>query len=178
MRYPIRSEELLEFADFLAGREVDPDHAPTIHLRRAVSSAYYALFHGLIAQATQRTMGAGNDREADRYSVSRWYAHREIRAVCQWVVNRSAGRTVPDGVAALLDTPPPDLVAVAELFLALQQARHAADYDHMVELTLADTRAHVDTARDALGRLPRLSGDRVYDNYLMLLLGGPKIASR
>jgi hypothetical protein len=132
----------------------------------------------LVNQATARTVGADPDREADRHAVSRWYAHGDIKTVSQWIVRRAAGQSVPDPIAQLLDAPPADLVAVADAFVALQEARHEADYDHTADVSRRDARAQVDRARDALIRLSRLSSDRVYDNYLMLLLGGPRIAAR
>jgi hypothetical protein len=33
-------------------------------------------------------------------------------------------------------------------------------------------------SRTAISRLPALAGDRAYENYLRLLLGGPRIAAR
>jgi len=154
VRRPIRGEELLDLAELLAGRDAGPGRPRTVHLRRAISSAYYALFHELISQATGRTVGAGPDREADRHAVSRWYVHAEIKTVCQWTVRRAAGQSVPDSIAHLLDTPPPDLVAVADAFLALQEARHEADYDHTADVSRRDARAHVDRARDGVSAQP------------------------
>ncbi len=43
----IQSAELLVLADKLAGREAGKGKPRTIELRRAVSSAYYAVFHML-----------------------------------------------------------------------------------------------------------------------------------
>jgi hypothetical protein len=178
VRRPIRGEELLDLAELLAGRNAGPGRPRTVHLRRAISSAYYALFHELVNHATARTVGAGPDREADRHAVTRWYAHGDIKTVSQWTVRRAVGQSVPDPIAHLLDNPPADLVAVADAFLALQEARHEADYDHTADVSRRDARAHVDRARDALARLPSLAGDRVYDNYLLLLLGGPRVVAR
>ena len=178
MKTAITSEALLELADNLAHLPTDPAHPTTVHLRRAVSSAYYALFHGLIKEATIRTFGDALDREVDRNTLGRWYTHGEIRAVCQWVVRLSRGESVPDRVAAFLYSPPTELVEVARAFISLQEARHEADYDHAADLAEADAEAAINHSRDALAHLPNLKKNRTFDNYLVLLLGGPKLASR
>lgn len=174
MSAPITSEALLSVADTLA-RLDDPS---TVARRRAVSSAYYALFHGLVAAAVSRTIGDDPDRELDRHTVSRWYSHADIRAVSQWVIRLARGESVPNGVAVLLGDPPADLVELARSFMQLHEARHEADYDHTANLAEADARAAIDSAGAALARLPNLAGSRVYANYLVLLLGGTRVVGR
>lgn len=176
MSAPITSEALLSIADTLA--RLDDPSTSTVALRRAVSSAYYALFHGLIADATLRTIGNDPDRELDRHTMSRWYSHGEMRAVSQWVIRLARNESVPTGVAVLLGNPPADLVELARAFIQLQEARHEADYDHTANLDEDDARAAINTAHQALARLPLLTGQRPYDNFLVLLLGGPKLVVR
>jgi hypothetical protein len=50
---PIHPGELLDLADRLAGRGSGPGRPRMIELRRAVSSAYYALFHELAWRGTE-----------------------------------------------------------------------------------------------------------------------------
>jgi uncharacterized protein (UPF0332 family) len=171
---PITSEALLSVADTLARLD---DHT-TVARRRAVSSAYYALFHGLIADAVDRTIGDDPARDDDRYTVSRWYNHGEMRTVSQWVIRLARDESVPNGVAVLLGNPPADLVELARAFIQLQEARHEADYDHTANLAEADARAAINTASEALSLLSDLATDRAYANFLVLLLGGPRLASR
>lgn len=174
MTAPITSEALLSVADTLA-RLDDPS---TVARRRAVSSAYYALFQGLIAEATRRTFGDDPALDEDRYTVSRWYTHGEMRTVSQWVIRLSRGESVPNGVAVLLGNPSSDLVELARAFIQLQEARHEADYDHTANLSEADGYAAVNTAQEALARRRPLAADRTYANYLTLLRGGPRVATR
>lgn len=175
MRAPIIAEDLLSLAETLADATND---STTVHLRRATSSAYYALFHGLIGDATTRLTGPDPTRDRDRHTLSRWYSHAEMRTVCQWVIRLTRGGSVPNGVADLLAPSVPQLADVARAFIQLQEARHEADYDHRADLDVADAFGAIGTARDALAHLPALAGGRVYDNYLVLLLGGPKLTSR
>lgn len=132
MTAPITSEALLSVADTLA-RLDDPT---TVARRRAVSSAYYALFHGLIAEAVRHTFGDDAARDGDRYTVSRWYNHGEMRTVSRWVIRISRSDSVPNGVEVLLGNPPPDLIELARAFIQLQEARHEADYDHTANVAL------------------------------------------
>lgn len=174
MTAPITSEALLSVADTLA----QLDDPTTAARRRAVSTAYYALFHGLIAAAVAQTTDNDPARDDDRYTYSRWYSHGEMRTVSQWVIRLARNESVPNGIATLLGNPPPDLVELARAFSQLQEARHEADYDHTANVSEADARAATATARDALGRIPALVGEKSCANYFVLLLGGPKIASR
>ena len=166
MTTEITSEALLSLADTLAQTK---DASTTIHLRHAVSSAYYALFHGLIAEATMREVGADPTRDHDRHVLSRWYGHGEMRTVSNWVIRSADSRPVPEGVDDLLDHPPSDLVRVAMSFVELQEARHDADYDHRVELDADDAKDAIKSAQAALVRLGGLAGERVYGNYLLLM---------
>lgn len=62
------AEELLEFAQELANLHPDAPHQPS--LRRAVSTAYDALFHLLISEATKtRSRGTAVDRAAQALFV-------------------------------------------------------------------------------------------------------------
>jgi hypothetical protein len=171
---PITSEGLLSVADALA-RLDDPTTAAR---RRAVSSAYYALFHGLVAEAVRRTFGDDPAHDEDRYTASRWYNHGEMRAVSQWVIRMSRGESVPNGVAVLLGGPRPELVELARAFIQLQEARHEADYDHTANLSEADARAAIANANEALAALANVADDRACSNFLFLLLGGPRMAGR
>lgn len=54
------SQDLLDLADHLSRKE--PRKPKQASLRRAVSTAYYALFHLLIEDATKHWSGHGNSR--------------------------------------------------------------------------------------------------------------------
>lgn len=124
-------DDLLDQADHLASRE--PKRPRQASLRRAVSAAYYALFHMLAAD------GAGllvPPRPALlRAQVRRAYVHANMRDVC-----RRFSRLQPsDALAPLLTLPlEADLVSVAEAFVALQQAGHEADYDFTTSFNRID----------------------------------------
>jgi hypothetical protein len=177
MTAPITGAELLDVAELLAAQDTPTRPRPG-HRRRAISSAYYALFHELVGEAVSRAVGSGPERQAERDVVSRWYRHGDLRTVADWVVARSLGRKIPDPVTPLLADPSPDLVALADAFVILHDARQDADYSRSATVSNKDIRGHILTSRAALALLPRLAGDRGYENYLRLLLGGPRVATR
>jgi uncharacterized protein (UPF0332 family) len=91
------------------------------HIRRAISSAYYALFHSLATSNADALIGAPQDR-ITAAAWSRVYrgldhgtARRELQRHRQEV---SAGSQI-----------------FADIFQDLQNRRHSADYDHNAVFT-------------------------------------------
>lgn len=99
-------------------------------LRRAISTAYYALFHLLIGEASLRFMPA--EPQTLRLQTMRAFAHRDMKNVCMG----SAGRAKQsEKVAQMLLLPVEEEIrTVAEIFVELYEARHAADYDRSARI--------------------------------------------
>jgi hypothetical protein len=114
--------DLLEQARHLANRESRRPRQAS--LRRAVSAAYYALFHLLAADgAAIMTKGGAL---ALRAQVQRAFAHGDMKRVCQQFV----GGGLPEPMRSLVCWPlEPGLMSVAKTFIRLQEERHTADYD-------------------------------------------------
>jgi hypothetical protein len=110
--------DLLEQAYHLANRE--PKKPRQASLRRALSTAYYALFHFLLYEATLLLFPA---KPSDlRARASRAFVHGEMKSACQsWSTTK-----MPPGCTTPIES---QLKAVAEAFVDLQQLRHDADYD-------------------------------------------------
>ncbi len=133
-------DDLLEQADHLASRE--PKKPRQASLRRAVSAAYYALFHLLAAEGARKLVPA--QPASLRAKVRRAYVHANMKEVCQQF---SLPRP-PDALVSLLPQPiEPDLRAVAASFVALQEARHEADYDFAMTFTRIDALQKIERAR-------------------------------
>jgi len=119
MPYPA---DLLEQAWHLAKREKKKPRQAS--LRRAVSTAYYALFHLLIHEATL------NWRRVDQRALfARFFEHGKMR---------SASKKQADDLNAFFKTNPTagnqletaqHLHLVADTLVEAQQLRHTADYD-------------------------------------------------
>lgn len=178
MRRTSKAEEYLHLADLIAGRAVGPGRPRTAHLRRATSTAYYAVFHELVAQGARRA--AGNGQDDHRPTISRWYAHGNFRQTARWVAAITAKKSAPEAVTRLLTVNgriDPDLSSVAASFDKLQQARHGADYDPEYDAIRADTLRHVTDAKATVEAIRRLDKANVqaFDMFLLLSLGGERM---
>lgn len=145
------SEELLEQARHLANRE--RRHPRQASLRRAVSAAYYALFHALVAEASG--VLAPSQPDTLRARIGRTFNHADMKKAC---VAFSSGN-LPDATRALVNAPiRQDIRTVARTFSELQEARHTADYDTLASLSKADVLTKLSEVEQSLGILVSIRG--------------------
>jgi len=145
--------DLLEQAEHLVRHERQKPKQAS--LRRAVSAAYYALFHLLVSDGAR--LLSPRQPPGLRERIQRAFNHGDMRAVCKPFVDadktfRRGGQPnqVPAPTRALLTFPlEPALVTVLETFVELQEARHQADYDPTKTWNRLDAESLVDTARTA-----------------------------
>ena len=132
----MRPEDLLTIARELARREVGRPRS--VSLRRAVSSAYYALFHALCAVCAASLVGAKPWRHYT--PVYRSLEHRKTL----------------DGLKGSGSR----LMAVAGAFKNLQDKRHEADYSpEPFSLNRGDTLDLIEVAAQAIDALDALTAD-------------------
>lgn len=104
-------------------------------LRRAVSCAYYALFHLLVMEGAA-LLGSRLSNDA-RAKLRRSFTHAEMKQVCASYTQLQT-KFNPQ-IAGLLTFPiPPELREVANMFVFLQDERHKADYDISVRFSRPD----------------------------------------
>lgn len=114
--------DLLEQARFLVQR--DPGRPRQASLRRAVSTAYYAVFHLLAASAAGQASAVTPIGLCER--VQRALEHGSMKEAAK----RFESGNLPDPVKNLVSNPlSAQLTAVARGFVRLQEERHRADYD-------------------------------------------------
>ena len=129
-------------------------------LRRAVSAAYYAVFHLLIFESTQHW-----DNPALRTALGRGYDHGLMRSTSNRVLD---GREFPYTnedprvVATLRD--------IAQGFSQLQQDRHFADYNLTQPLDPGTALSQVKRAEKIFLTLPPIKNEHIVQEYLTLLL--------
>jgi hypothetical protein len=156
-------DDLLEQADHLASRE--PKKPRQASLRRAVSAAYYALFHALAADGARKLTPA--QPTVLRPQVRRAYVHANMKEVCQ----QFRHPRLPDALTRLFPDPiEPELRTVAEAFVALQDARHQADYDFAMSLTRVDALQKVELARSAMRSWQAIRSNQNATVFLAALL--------
>lgn len=132
-----------------------PQRPRQAELRRAVSTAYYALFHALARDAADLLVGVGRDRPDRAWTqVYRALQHGDAKNACLQVRN--------------LDFPP-GIVACARVFASLQEIRHSADYDPGYRLPQVDALAAIDLAENAIRDL-KASARKHREAFAVLLL--------
>lgn len=124
-------EHLLDQADRLIA--LSPSGAPRqVDLRRAVPSAYYAVFHAVLIAAADEFIGRARRHETAYGLAYRRVDHAMLRDLCNEMQKSTLSprykRHEPtNGFGA-------NLKAFAMSLVELQQRRHAADYDPMIRL--------------------------------------------
>lgn len=136
-------------------------------IRRAVSTAYYALFHRLIEAAGAALVPAADQQQA----LARRFSHTEMKKVCQLVFKSPVP---PFAVPFFGSAPTADLVTVAKAFVDLQERRHAADYDTGTSLTPSSASDAVQDVQDAFDAFARLTPVTTQPFLVLLLVGEPK----
>ena len=145
-------DDLLEQAYDLAHKEpTDPKQAS---LRRAVSTAYYDLFHLLIDEAVSKWAV-----ERQRSILARTFEHGKMKAICDDVL-----KTVKSGGPVL-----PELNTVAHNFIQLQQHRHVADYDNSKQWSRTDVVNVLALATDAFTAWRAIRTQDAAQDYLLQL---------
>jgi uncharacterized protein (UPF0332 family) len=146
-------EDLLQQAYDLAAKE--PGEPKQASLRRAVSTAYYALFHLLIDEAVGKWAV-----ERQRSRLARTFEHDGMKRKCAEVVKR-----VNDGAHL-----PVELNTVAHNFVQLQEHRHTADYDNSMRWSRADVSIVLTLATDAFDAWSAIGAQDDAQDFLLQLL--------
>lgn len=115
----IWSADLIEQAEFLASTKKDAGKPKEASLRRAVSAAYYALFHEL--NRTVANSLVGPSKSWDTYTpVYRMLDHKVTKSFFVRLRNRGSIEFTALG---------PAIADIGETFIRLQDERTRADYN-------------------------------------------------
>jgi uncharacterized protein (UPF0332 family) len=155
--------DLLEQARHLANRE--PKRPKQASLRRAVSTAYYAVFHLLSIETAKNWK-----RPAERSTVARMLDHTPMVKVCT---------TKRDELAKYFKTRPPasheldvlkHLHLIANNFVLMLQHRHTADYDSSTKWSRTDVLEKIESVEAAFQSWRRIRTEHDAQNFLATLL--------
>jgi hypothetical protein len=160
--------ELLATARLLA-RQSDPTPPSDAQLRRAVSTAYYALFHKVLRTAAERFMGPGQTNTAGFALLYRGFDHRRMRSICEDLQVSTLKSTYVRHLRRQWVSQ--DLRDFAGAFPPLQEARHLADYDPVHQFLPSDVSSLIDTAEVAMEAFDRVAPDERTDILALLMVG-------
>ena len=120
----------------------EPTRPKQASLRRAVSAAYYAIFHLLIFESSKSLVTGDGLRKL----VGRAFAHGDMKNASK----PFASGSLPARLQVVIAPPvPAQIQVVAKAFIALQQARHEADYNTAKSFSKSEAQALVDQADQA-----------------------------
>lgn len=142
-----------------------------VDLRRAISSAYYGVFHFTLTALADQFVGRTLRGTPAYELVYRSIDHRAFKTLCLELQKTPPAARYqqflpPDGIGA-------DIQALATIAADLQERRHRADYNPTPRFKTADAQLAVTTARNAVDRFNRSSAAR-RTAFLTLLLCPPR----
>ena len=161
------ANDLLEQAYHLAKRE--PKRPRQASLRRAVSTAYYALFHMLLSQVT-----ANWKQNHQRPLLARYFKHGNI-------FNASDKQKVECARFFKLNPQPgvdtdcmTHLQTVSLAFFQAYQQREIADYNIKKTWTRTEALTIIDTVDEAFKAWPKIRSHELAQAYLFSFFGDSK----
>jgi len=172
------SQELLDLAVDLqkqpARRRGDLSEA---RARRSVSTAYYALFHFILDEATRFLLGSHNQIVGRRRVLARVFTHAGLKKA----LDKISGAKVHDSMRDFLrprrvtttDFMAPDFARyLSKVFSEMQVKRHEADYDLRAPIGNVDARLTILQAAAAVGgwRQATTDDDRDFKHALAMLM--------
>lgn len=147
-------DDLLVLADKICKFHTGKPQQAT--LKRAISTAYYALFH-LLASESAATLGANLPSTA-QCQLRRAFEHMEMKSACVAFsqanhVSKKLHEINHNSPMHRLVSWPLDLrlKTVAEVFVDLQEARHRADYDSAAKFSKIEAITLVEDVKVAFG---------------------------
>ena len=116
--------------------------------RRAISSAYYAVFHFTLAALADEFVGK-LDRKSESYALAyRSIDHRPLANLCSKISNpKTREHILPYFPTTGIG---PNIIEYASLLVQLKEKRTAADYDPSHWVTIDDARQAIVDARSAI----------------------------
>jgi uncharacterized protein (UPF0332 family) len=152
-------QDLLDQAADLVLKEANRPRQAS--LRRAISTAYYAVFHLLIFEATKTIV----PEKSIGYLVARAFQHNEMKEI-----SKAFYAGAPKKLGTILPTVSSDLKHVAGAFVTLQEARHQADYDTAKRFTRAEANTFIQQAQFIFTTWKTLRKSHEARVYLLALL--------
>ncbi len=123
-------------------------HSPTqTELRRAVSCAYYAMFHTLAASNANTLVGT-SPADQRRWAWQQTYRAADHRPTRNKLSRASLGNRFPGAIRRF-----------GSVFADIQRTRHSADYDPHSEFSATDVNGLINRIETAIANFNQTSDD-------------------
>ena len=167
----LNPEHLLEQAERLLETKNSLGQVRQVDKRRAISAAYYAVFHFVLTTSADEFVGIRN-RETTRYAlVYRSIDHGSLERLCkslskQPLIEKYLKYIPNNGIGD-------NIREFSLLFVELKEKRHLADYDPAYRVKISDAKSSIASARSAIERFRSASPSRK-KAFLTLLIFPPR----
>jgi hypothetical protein len=144
-----------------------PSKTEQIDFRRAVSAAYYAVFHLLTMTAAEHWVVKN-----DRHRFARLFEHNKIKTASVNLPNRlkeRLGNLPSEQDRKIADA----LTFIAGEFIALQQDRHSADYDNSKVWSYTEVENAITRAQVLYLKWNTVRNTPMAQSYLLDMMGRP-----
>jgi hypothetical protein len=155
---------------------LDPTKPKQANLRRAISSAYYALFHFLVHRSSRFLIGNVRERKPLRHALARAYDHGEMASAAKSFYGGTLPAPIQWHVGKLMVTA--ELKQMAGLFLEAQEQRHLADYDLTAVFRREEAIALIERVRQVFEDWDAIADDPATHFFLVCLLIWNRLKSR
>jgi len=172
-------DDLFAQAEVLA--RIDPKKPKQVNLRRAITAAYYAVFHYLVDEACCMQIGSKHSQAPYRSVIGRAFTHTVMKQACTSFAGGTLKETVIKGL-------PRDATGryqiseairnVALTFADLQEKRYRADYDRCERFIRSEVLTIIESAKKGVARFAELpiSDDKRF--FLACLWAWKELANR
>jgi uncharacterized protein (UPF0332 family) len=154
MAYP---DDLLEQAEHLANREIENPRQAS--LRRAISSAYYALFQLLVSESVSQWRIA-----YQRPQLARIFDHARMNVASTRVLNEKLFPFIGQDPASVAH-----LKTIATTFNELYEHRQTADYDTSTQWSRTEVLALIDLVKESFKSVDAIRSESIANDYLLSL---------
>jgi hypothetical protein len=141
------------FAQAVLLATTDAKKPRQVNLRRAVSSAYYAVFHYLVGESCSLIFGTQHAQAAYRSVLGRAFVHGTMKSACASFAGGTLKEVVVKGLPRNDVGLYPVNAAIREIaraFADLQEKRHLADYDRTERFERSDVLVLIEQARECV----------------------------
>ncbi len=169
------------FSQAYALAKLDALKPKQANLRRAVSSAYYGVFHYLIHEACCVQIGTQHAQAPYRNALGRGFAHAIMKDACTSFGGGTLKDAVTKGLPRAADNTypiPKPIQDLASTFVELQEKRNLADYDRSERFNRSDVLTLIEQAKNHVAKFSELQASDDKKFFLACLWAWKELAKR